>query len=445
MLPLLAAVLCCGVAVSSADRSFTIGNRTLLKDGRPFQIVSGSLHYMRVPADQWGDRLQKMAAAGLNAVQVYVPWNWHEPREGEFRWDGGRNLTALLQLAADADLLVVLRPGPYVCAEWDGGGFPYWLRRHNVTLRVSDPAYLALVDAWFAELLPRVAPFLYAAGGPVVMSQIENEYGFYACDHAYMQHLHDVMRKHLGDDVVLHTTDPPNVVQCGSLPLPDVLTTVDFGFTWDVNEAFALQRKYKPDTPLYNSECAAPARAGASARAHAPPQVLHGVAGPLGRQAPRADGEPHRGPRHAAAVDGRVDQPVHGRGQHQLCVLQRRQHGQLGGGVPDHGDQVSSGVGGADGRAAGSRAGSYDYDAPLSEAGDMTYKYSVLSRALAEFHSATAFAHASDSYRAMRSGAVAAPRNSTGADPSGAEDTSRTPVTRPSVTSSPSARTPSIT
>ncbi|XP_078572211.1 beta-galactosidase-like isoform X2 [Branchiostoma floridae x Branchiostoma japonicum] len=243
----------------TAGRSFSIDydNNTFLKDGEPFRYISGSIHYSRVPRSYWQDRLTKMYAAGLNAIQTYVPWNLHEPKPGKYDFTGNNDIEAFLKMANDTGLLVILRPGPYICAEWDMGGLPSWLMKDNssIVLRSSDPAYLGPVDTYMAQLLPKIKPYLYNNGGPIITVQVENEYGsFYTCDYDYLRHLRELFIQYLGPDVVLFTTDGwwDGVLKCGTID--GLYTTVDFGPGTDPAGAFKGQRKHQPKGPLVNSE-----------------------------------------------------------------------------------------------------------------------------------------------------------------------------------------------
>ncbi|XP_028006743.2 beta-galactosidase-1-like protein isoform X2 [Eptesicus fuscus] len=237
-------------------RSFVVDRELdrFLLDGAPFRYVSGSLHYFRVPRVLWADRLFKMQMSGLNAVQLYVPWNYHEPEPGVYNFNGSRDLIAFLKEASVANLLVILRPGPYICAEWEMGGLPAWLlRKPNIHLRTSDPDFLAAVDSWFKVLLPKIHPWLYHNGGNIISIQVENEYGSYrACDFDYMKHLAGLFRALLGEEILLFTTDGPQGLKCGSLK--GLYTTVDFGPADNMTKIFALQREYEPHGPLVNSE-----------------------------------------------------------------------------------------------------------------------------------------------------------------------------------------------
>ncbi|KAH9374053.1 hypothetical protein HPB48_005322 [Haemaphysalis longicornis] len=244
---------------AQGSRSFVIDyeNNRYLKDGEPIQIVSGSIHYFRSLPDQWDDRLATMRAAGLNAIQTYVEWSSHEPEEGQFRFDGPQDIVRFLKLAQKNDLLVLLRPGPYIDAERDMGGLPYWLLSKNssIGLRTSDPEYLNYVTRYFSVLLPRLRPLLYSNGGPIVTVQIENEYGSYhACDFEYTTLLRDLARHHLGNDVVLYTTDgdADSLLRCGKVD--GAHTTVDFGTGGNIVDSFAVQRRHQERGPLVNSE-----------------------------------------------------------------------------------------------------------------------------------------------------------------------------------------------
>uniref|UniRef100_A0A6Q2WW99 Beta-galactosidase n=1 Tax=Esox lucius TaxID=8010 RepID=A0A6Q2WW99_ESOLU len=245
-------------ALLGVPRNFNVDykNDCFRKDGEEFRYISGSVHYNRIPRAYWKDRLLKMYMAGLNAIQTYVPWNFHEPSRGQYNFSGDRDLEHFLQLAHDIGLLVVLRPGPYICGEWDMGGLPAWLlNKKDIVLRSSDPDYIAAVDKWMGKLLPMMKPFLYQSGGPIITVQVENEYGsYFACDRDYLRHLTKLFRSHLGNDVVLFTTDGAGVryLKCGALQ--GLYATVDFGPGGNVSVAFDAQRHAEPHGPLVNSE-----------------------------------------------------------------------------------------------------------------------------------------------------------------------------------------------
>ncbi|NXO38969.1 BGAL galactosidase, partial [Locustella ochotensis] len=240
------------------ERSFGIDydSNCFIKDGQPFRYISGSIHYSRVPPYYWKDRLLKMKMAGLDAIQTYVPWNYHEPQMGTYDFFGGKDLEYFLQLANDIGLLVILRAGPYICAEWDMGGLPAWLlEKKSIVLRSSDSDYLEAVERWMGVLLPKMRPYLYQNGGPIIMVQVENEYGsYFACDYNYLRFLLKLFRLHLGDEVVLFTTDGASQfhLKCGALQ--GLYATVDFAPGGNVTAAFLAQRSSEPKGPLVNSE-----------------------------------------------------------------------------------------------------------------------------------------------------------------------------------------------
>lgn len=241
-----------------SERSFSIdfNNNCFLKDGKPFQYISGSIHYSRIPRAYWRDRLLKMYMTGLNAIQVYVPWNFHESVQGIYNFTGDRDLVHFLDLANQTGLLVILRPGPYICAEWEMGGLPAWLlQKPNIILRSADTDYLQAVSNWLAVLLPKMKPWLYINGGNIITVQVENEYGsYFACDYNYMRHLRTLFRFFLGEKTVLFTVDgnTDKEMTCGSLE--GLYATVDFGTDTNISEAFKRQRRFEPRGPLVNSE-----------------------------------------------------------------------------------------------------------------------------------------------------------------------------------------------
>ncbi|MGL3149118.1 glycoside hydrolase family 35 protein [Microbacterium sp. A82] len=165
----------------------------LFRNGQPHRILSGAMHYFRIHPDQWEDRLRRLAAMGANTVDTYVAWNFHERVEGDIRFDGWRDLESFIRLAGDVGLDVFLRPSPYICAEWSNGGLPFWLTGRTSAIRTSDSAYIAAVDRWYDELIPRMVPLQAAHGGPIVAVQIENEYGSFGSDSEYIRQQRDAL------------------------------------------------------------------------------------------------------------------------------------------------------------------------------------------------------------------------------------------------------------
>ncbi|XP_013783507.1 beta-galactosidase-like isoform X1 [Limulus polyphemus] len=240
-------------------RTFTVDNQRniFLKDGQPFRYISGSLHYFRVPNMYWKDRMKKMKAAGLNSLQTYVEWSSHEPEPGMYNFSGELDLVKFLKTAQEVGLLVIFRPGPYICAERDMGGLPYWLMREkmDIKLRTNDPTYMKFVKKWFSTLLPIINPFLYKNGGPIVTIQVENEYGQVGiCDFEYMTSLRDVLHDYLGKDVILFKTDIPHVGAYKCDNIDGVLVTADFGSGTNVKKAFETIRLFRKSGPLVVTE-----------------------------------------------------------------------------------------------------------------------------------------------------------------------------------------------
>ncbi|WP_338483133.1 beta-galactosidase family protein [Streptomyces sp. SCSIO 75703] len=216
-------------------------------DGRPLRILSGALHYFRVLPAQWPQRLRMLRAMGLNTVETYVPWNFHEPRPGEYDFTGPADVGAFLRAAADAGLHALVRPSPYICAEWENGGLPWWLLTdRKLALRCADPRYLAHVDRWYDELIPRLARHQVTRGGNVLMMQVENEYGSYGTDTGHLRHLAEGLRAR-GVDVPLFTSDGPEAAMLQGGTLPGTLATVNFGSRPD--EGFAALRRHRPADP----------------------------------------------------------------------------------------------------------------------------------------------------------------------------------------------------
>ncbi|XP_035780656.1 beta-galactosidase-like isoform X2 [Anopheles albimanus] len=240
-------------------RSFTIDydNDTFVMDGKPFQYVAGSFHYFRALPQSWRPILRSMRAAGLNAVTTYVEWSLHNPKENEYNWDGMADIVHFIELAVQEDLYVILRPGPYICAERDMGGFPAWLlhKYPGIQLRTNDINYLREVRSWYAQLFSRLTRFMYGQGGPIILVQVENEYGsYFACDHKYLNWLRDETARYVKGDAVLFTNNGPGLETCGAIE--GVLSALDFGpgTEDEINGYWKGLRKTQPKGPLVNAE-----------------------------------------------------------------------------------------------------------------------------------------------------------------------------------------------
>jgi beta-galactosidase len=231
--------------------SFSIGDTDFLRDGRPHQVIAGALHYFRVHPDQWQDRIRKARLMGLNTIETYVAWNAHEPRRGEWDATGWNDLGRFLDLVHAEGMDAIVRPGPYICAEWHNGGLPNWLTAGERALRSSDPAFLDDVSAYLTRVYEIVAPRQIDRGGPVVLVQIENEYGAYGSDTAYLEAL-VALTKDAGITVPLTTVDQPQDRMLADGSLPELHKTGSFGSR--TAERLATLRAHQPTGPLMCSE-----------------------------------------------------------------------------------------------------------------------------------------------------------------------------------------------
>jgi beta-galactosidase len=231
--------------------SFSIGDTDFLRDGKPHQVISGALHYFRVHPDQWQDRIRKARLMGLNTIETYVAWNAHEPRRGEWDATGWNDLGRFLDLVHAEGLDAIVRPGPYICAEWHNGGLPNWLTAGERSLRSSDPEFLVDISAYLRRVYEIVAPRQIDRGGPVVLVQIENEYGAYGSDKAYLDAL-VALTKDAGITVPLTTVDQPVDQMLADGSLPELHKTGSFGSR--TAERLATLRAHQPTGPLMCSE-----------------------------------------------------------------------------------------------------------------------------------------------------------------------------------------------
>ncbi|PPG52015.1 beta-galactosidase [Rathayibacter sp. AY2B3] len=233
---------------TAPESRFAIGAADFELDGRPHRILSGALHYFRIHPDLWADRIRKARLMGLNTIETYVAWNAHEPRRGEWREDAGLDLGRFLDLIAAEGMHAIVRPGPYICAEWDNGALPAWLFRDpEVGVRRSEPNYLAAVSDYLRRVYAIVEPRQIDAGGPVVLVQIENEYGAYGSDKEYLAELVRVTRDS-GITVPLTTIDQPTPQMLADGSLPGLHLTGSFGSR--TTERLATLREFQPTGPL---------------------------------------------------------------------------------------------------------------------------------------------------------------------------------------------------
>lgn len=235
-----------------AKHVFAADQENFLMDGKPVKIISGEMHYPRVPKAHWQDRFQRMKAMGMNTVCTYLFWNVHEPEPGKWDFSGNRDFVEFIKEAQKAGLWVIVRPGPYVCAEWEFGGFPGWLLKDgDLNVRSQDPRFLEPAMAYLRKVCSMLEPLQITKGGPIIMAQVENEYGSFGSDKDYVNKHLEVIRQEL-PGVIPFTSDGPNDWMINNGTLPGVLSAMNFG--GGAKEAFANLEKLKGKTPRLNGE-----------------------------------------------------------------------------------------------------------------------------------------------------------------------------------------------
>jgi beta-galactosidase len=240
-------------AAQTATHTFAIDDGKFVLDGRPFQVISGEMHYQRIPREYWRERFRMAKAMGLNTVTTYVFWNVHEPKQGVYDFSGNNDVAEFVRTAQQEGLLVILRPGPYACAEWEFGGYPAWLLKdHSIVLRSRDAKFLQPARRWIKRLGEEVAPLQIANGGPIVLVQVENEYGSFGNDQAYMEEVHKMLLDAGFTKAVLYTADGADEVPAGSLP--ELPVGINFGGSDNAQREFETLKKYRPSGPFFNSE-----------------------------------------------------------------------------------------------------------------------------------------------------------------------------------------------
>src|SRR5579864_1456424 len=220
LMSLLGASACIVAAAAlNAPVKVTITGPQYVVGGKPLQIISGEMHYPRVPREYWRDRMKKARAMGLNTIATYIFWNLHEPRPGVFDFSGQNDVAAFIRTAQEEGLYVLLRPGPYVCSEWDLGGLPAWLLADpDIVLRSSDQKFIEPVEKYLKRLGRELAPLQATHGGPVIGVQVENEYGSFGNDAEYMEKIRAAIEAAGLSEVPLFTADGPEQLPFGTLP-----------------------------------------------------------------------------------------------------------------------------------------------------------------------------------------------------------------------------------
>lgn len=238
--------------LSQRRHSIRVVGGQFMLDGKPLQIISGEMHYARIPRVYWRDRLRKARAMGLNTISTYVFWDLHEPTQGTYDFSGQLDVAEFIREAQQEGLYVILRPGPYICSEWDLGGLPSWLLADpKMELRSNQDEFLQPAGKWLKRLGQELAPLQITRGGPIIAVQVENEYGSFGSDGAYMARIRNLIAGAGFDGAILYTADGPSELRYGTLP--DLPAVVNFGPGY-VEQAFAALHKFRPDGPLMSGE-----------------------------------------------------------------------------------------------------------------------------------------------------------------------------------------------
>ena len=232
---------------------FTVGNKTFLLNGQPFVVKAAEVHYPRIPRPYWEHRIQMCKALGMNAVCIYIFWNIHEQQEGMFDFTGNNDVAEFCRLAQKNGLYVIVRPGPYVCAEWEMGGLPWWLlKKKDIRLRERDPYFMERVKIFEEKVGEQLKPLTIQNGGPIIMIQVENEYGSYGEDKPYVSEIRDCLRGIYGKELSLFQCDwSSNFEKNG---LDDLTWTMNFGTGANIDDQFRRLGELRPNAPKMCSE-----------------------------------------------------------------------------------------------------------------------------------------------------------------------------------------------
>ena len=240
---------------ANAVHSFAAKDGHFELDGKTIQIIAGEMHYPRIPRAYWRERFRMAKAMGLNAVTTYLFWNAHEQQPGTFDFSGNNDVAEFVREAQQEGLYVILRPGPYVCAEWEFGGYPAWLVKDpTAVVRSTDPKFMEPTARWMKRLGEELAPLQIGNGGPIILVQVENEYGSFGKDHAYMEHIRKMLVDAGFTKSQLYTADGTAQIPGGSLP--DLPVGINFGGAkaGTAKHEFAAMKKFRATGPYFNSE-----------------------------------------------------------------------------------------------------------------------------------------------------------------------------------------------
>ena len=254
---MLSALIACSMSMQAAPKqkpgTFEAGNKTFLLNGEPFTVKAAEVHYPRIPKEYWEHRIDMAKALGMNTLCLYVFWNIHEPKEGQFDFTGNNDIAEFCRLAQKHGMYVIVRPGPYVCAEWEMGGLPWWLlKKKDIRLREQDPYFMERVRIFEKEVGKQLGDLTIDKGGPIIMVQVENEYGSYGTDKPYVSEIRDIVKESGFDNVALFQCDwSSNFLNNG---LDDLVWTMNFGTGANIDEQFAKLKEVRPNAPLMCSE-----------------------------------------------------------------------------------------------------------------------------------------------------------------------------------------------
>ena len=336
LLTLLLAVLLLAGCAGNKSGTFEAGKNTFLLNGKPFVVKAAEVHYPRIPREYWEHRIEMCKALGMNTLCLYVFWNLHEETPGKYDFTGNKDIAAFCKLAQKHGMYVIVRPGPYVCAEWEMGGLPWWLLKNDsVQLRTLDPFYMQHVGAFMHEVGKQLQDLQITRGGNIIMVQVENEYGSYGTDKPYVSAIRDTVRAAGFTEVPLFQCDWSSNFTNNALE--DLLWTVNFGTGANIDQQFKKLKELRPETPLMCSE------------------FWSGWVDHWGRK--------HETRPAKDMVQGIKD------------MLDRNISFSL---YMTHGGTTFGHWGGANNPAYSAMCSSYDYDAPISEAGWTTEKYFLL-------------------------------------------------------------------
>lgn len=333
------------VNAATSKETFEIGKRTFLLNGEPFVVKAAELHYARIPEPYWEHRILMCKALGMNTICLYVFWNFHEQKEGEFDFSGDKNVAKFCKLAQKHGMYIILRPGPYACAEWEMGGLPWWLlKKKDMKVRSLHPYFMERTEIYMKKLGKQLAPLQLANGGNIIMVQVENEFGGYGVDKPYMTAIRDIVRRAGFDKSVLFECDWDSTFELNALD--DLLWTLNFGTGANIDKEFKKLSTVRPDTPLMCSE------------------FWSGWFDHWGRKHETRPAE-----KMVAGIKDMLDRNI----SFSLYMA--------------HGGTTFGHWGGANSPTYSSMCSSYDYDAPISEAGWATPKYYLLRELLDKYRS----------------------------------------------------------